>query len=329
MDKQLDERLEVLLNELRLHQEHLERLILNNGPSHLSTHFARNLLPNDSAVAQKNLMAVWQSRRDDCLNYADLSDSGFRVFSQNDEDGILLRIFSHIGYSNKCVIEIGSNCSGSEIGVPENLSSNLIVNHCWHGLIIEMSTEECKKIQYFFANNCATRHFHWQKDADNFYYSPVILNQEVNPENINSVIQKNINCESPDLFIIDIDGGDYELYKSINVIKPRVLVVEFEKRFRDRYSVFQKNRDLFSSKWAQSGSVSLGAWYRLLSDQGYQLCGISNAGFNAFFIRIDVAEGRFKPLTPSEFFDSHPIFSRMEEGFWVQPNEDWIENSDI
>jgi hypothetical protein len=53
----------------------------------------------------------------------DLNDTGFRIFSQNDEDGILLFIFSVIGTTNKQCVEI--RCGNGL----ENNTSNLIINH--------------------------------------------------------------------------------------------------------------------------------------------------------------------------------------------------------
>ncbi|MGH7174100.1 MAG: hypothetical protein ACRELG_27845, partial [Gemmataceae bacterium] len=58
-----------------------------------------------------------------------LLESGFRCFSQNDEDGVLLHIFSLVGTTNKKVVEI---CAGD--GVECN-SANLIINHSWMGLL--------------------------------------------------------------------------------------------------------------------------------------------------------------------------------------------------
>lgn len=60
-----------------------------------------------------------------------LDDSGFRVFSQFEEDGKLLFIFSILGMENKRFIEIGA-----DDGVNSN-SANLYFNFGWHGLFID------------------------------------------------------------------------------------------------------------------------------------------------------------------------------------------------
>lgn len=300
-----------------------DRALTSTDLVNLSHHFTRNSLPSDEAAVQKNLVATWRLRASARIGHEELSDSGFRVFSQNDEDGILLRLFAHIGTTNRHVVEIGSNCSGSEVGIPENLSTNLIVNHGWHGAIVEMDEAECHRMRYFFARDHATRHFHWERSGVNTYFSPQIVPQAVTPTNINDLLMSLAIDPEPDLMIIDIDGGDYPVMQSMTALKPRVVVVEFEKRFRERHSVFQPDRAHFSRKWPQSGSVSLPAWVKLLGSRGYTLHGIGACGFNAFFVRSDVGAHKLLPLTVEKAFSSHPIFSRVYADFWLEPDETW------
>jgi hypothetical protein len=328
---QMNTPIETLLETMRLQTERIHRLeamlaekfLTLHDMSALNPHFERNFLPNDDSAVQKNLIATWRLRGPGLLGHAELVESGFRVFSQNDEDGILLRLFTHIGHTNRYVIEIGSNCSGSQVGIPENLSSNLIINHGWHGAVFEMDQMECGKMRYFFARDHATRHFHWSQGSEHTYFSPLIIQQAISPLNINEVLIDANNEPEPDLMIIDIDGGDFALIQSLHAVKPRVLVVEFEKRFRERYSVVQPDRANFSNRWQQSGAASLPAWEKLLGGLGYTLCAVGSCGFNAFFVRSDVAAGKILPLTAAEAFDNHPIFSRLDEDFWLTPDETW------
>jgi hypothetical protein len=289
----------------------------------MSPHFQRNFLSNDDSAVQKNLVATWRLDPATVLGAAELAGSGFRVFSQNDEDGVLLRLFTHVGHTNRQVVEIGSNCAGSEVGIPENLSANLIVNHGWHGMVLEMDGTECETMRYFFAREHATRHYHWMRDGENTYFSPHILQRMVTPQNINALLAETGSDSEPDLMVIDIDGGDYPVIQAMHAIRPRVLVVEFEKRFRDRHCVVQFDRDAFSKRWQQSGAASLPAWEKLLERRGYVMCAIGACGFNAFFVRADVAHGKLKPLTMTDAFDAHPIFSRIPEPFWLEPDESW------
>ena len=308
---------------LRLVQVEVKQGFDVNQLDRISHRFKRNFLPNDSSLSQKTLMAIWQAESTQFLSYKDILASGFRVFSQNDEDGMLLRIFTHIGITNKCVIEIGSNCSDSDLGIPENISTNLIVNHGWHGLVFEIDLKECSRIQYFFARDLSTKHYHFRANGNNGYFSPLIVSQAISPENINQVLADNLGELAPDLMVIDIDGGDYEVIQRMKECRPRVIVVEFEKLFRDTYSVVQFCPDDFSSKWPQSGTASLSAWVKLLGVMGYALCAIGTCGFNAFFIRSDIATSKFLALNASDAFDNHPILSQVSDEFWIAPDETW------
>ena len=289
----------------------------------LSPHLRRNVLPNDDSIMQKQLLAVWQAAPAAMLTHKDLLAGGFRVFSQNDEDGVVLRIFSQIGMTNQYVIEIGSNCSDSDLGIPENLSANLIVNHGWHGAVFEIDPVECERMRYFFARDFATKHFHVAIDGQHTYLSPLIVQGAITADNIDARLQAASAEPQPDLMIIDIDGGDYAVIDAMQTVRPRVLIVEFEKRFREHHSVVQVDHDQFSKRWPQSGAASLPAWQRLLSLRGYTLVAIAATGYNAFFVRNDVAEGKFAPLGVGEAFDSHPIFSQVADAVWLTPDASW------
>ena len=64
-------------------------------------------------------------------HFSNINEAGFKVFSQTDEDGILLYIFSIIGTTNKRSVEI---CAGDGI---ECNTANLIINHGWNGLLLD------------------------------------------------------------------------------------------------------------------------------------------------------------------------------------------------
>lgn len=327
----LSQQLEEALKELRAlteRQLHFETILLNKG---LSTEdvasfnplLHRNFISNADAAQQKHLMHSWKYNSATVLGPSELAESGFRAFSQNDEDGILLRLFTHIGCTNRYVVEIGSNCNGSDVGIPENLSTNLLVNHGWHGTIFELDATECNKMRYFFARTASTRHYHWTREGVTQYYSPAIVQQAISPDNINELLLAANQEPEPDLFIIDIDGGDFAVMENLSAIKPRVIVVEFEKRFRERYSVVQRDREQFSLRWQQSGAASLTAWTHLLEPKGYKLCVVGTCCFNAFFVRNDVAEGKLTALPPKSAFDMHSVFSSINDAFWLTPDESW------
>ena len=82
-----------------------------------------------------------------------LRDVGFRVFSQNDEDGILLFIFSLISAKNRRSVEI---CAGDGI---ECNTANLIVNHGWTGLLFDGDLRNVLRGRRFYSRCPDTRIF--------------------------------------------------------------------------------------------------------------------------------------------------------------------------
>ena len=65
---------------------------------------------------------------------------GYKVYSQNDEDGIIESIFRDIGIKNKLFCEIGI---GDTI---ENNTHNLLLNN-WRGLWVDINKKYIKKLK--------------------------------------------------------------------------------------------------------------------------------------------------------------------------------------
>jgi len=85
----------------------------------------------ESKASQVLLSLTYKRMLHDSIPLPSFDEIGFRVLSQNDEDGILLYIFSLIGATNKKVVDIG--CSSIE----NSNTANLIINHGWIGLLID------------------------------------------------------------------------------------------------------------------------------------------------------------------------------------------------
>jgi hypothetical protein len=313
-----------LKNELNNLQEALNdiRLAYATNLQDANSHFLRNVLPNDSTLCQKLLINSWLSHSKK-LSATDLFDSGFRVFSQNNEDGIVLRIFSSIGIKNKCVVEIGSNCAYSLIGMPENISTNLVIHHKWHAVIFEIDEIECSRTQYFFARNFETMHFSYIDNSTNNYFSPLIVNKEITENNIDQSFHDARIPDNPDLMVIDIDGNDFSVLNKLSAFRPRVVIIEFERRFNSEHSVVQYDKNNRDKEFNQSGSASLSAWHKLMQKKGYNLVALSSSGFNAFFILKEEMKGILQPIYPREAIFYHPILSRTPKTFWLEPDVTW------
>jgi len=215
------------------------------------------------------------------------SDIGFRKYSQNAEDGILLYIFSIIGTSNKTCVEI---CGGNGI---QNNTANLIINHGWNGLLFDGSKANIETAKNFYSRN-----------PDTFSFPPKIVHAWITKSNINKLIEDAGVTGEVDLLSIDIDGNDYWLWEAITVIKPRVFVAEIQCVWGSEAAVTIPYKDDFKTQYIQGYGVycgaSLPAFVKLSKQKGYRLIGVEKYGFNAFFMRDDIGTDSFPELTSEE-----------------------------
>jgi len=104
---------------------------------------------DNEAAAQKVLMGQYRllaSQGRDRL--PSIRDVGFRKYSQFEEDGILLYIFSLVPPLNRKCVEI---CAGEG---RECNTANLIINHGWWGYLFDGDEENVKAGTQFFGPGC-------------------------------------------------------------------------------------------------------------------------------------------------------------------------------
>lgn len=273
----------------------------------------RKIPPGAASVNQKTLMALYvhlcASGAVDSIN---LQDVGFRNYSQHEEDGILLFIFSLIGTKTKKCIEI---CAGNGI---ECNTANLIINHRWIGLLCDGSHQQTEKARNFYSSHPDTR-----------YWPPVIIEKWITRDNVNSLIAENGFEGEVDLLSLDIDGIDYWLWEAINCVSPRVVVLEFNHLWGPDASVSVPYREDFIAEFTEYGSdyagASLTAFVKLGKRKGYRLVATNAIATNAFFLRNDIECKWLPEIETSQCFD-HPrarfgITNRLPK---VQ-NKDWVD----
>ena len=243
-------------------------------------------------VGQKILTLQYRSLYHSNNEALKFSDVGFRIHSQHEEDGIIHYIFSLIGITNMKAIEI---CAGDSIS--SNLA-NLIINHKWIALLIEGDKKMVNKAKKFY-----------NQHPDTKYWPPVILNEWITTKNVNNILDKSNFTGEIDLLSLDIDGIDYWLWKSITVINPRVVVVEFNHLWGAEKAVTVPYDDDFKTQITKYGSdyagASLSAFIKLGKKKGYRLIGTNLIATNAFFIRNDITHDWLPEIDPSSCFN-HP-----------------------
>ena len=209
---------------------------------------------------------------------------GYKVYSQNDEDGIIAEIFRRIGTASRTFVEFGV-----ETGVECN-SAKLLVEG-WRGLWIESNAASAAAIRRDFAPFMADGKL-------------VLQESLVTAENINGLIGQGGFSGEIDLLSIDIDHNDYWVWKAIDAVAPRVVVIEYNATLRPPMALVVPYRS--DAQWDGSNhyGASLEALVRLATTKNYRLVGCSIAGVNAFFVRADLCADRFlEPATAQEHYE--------------------------
>lgn len=250
--------------------------------------------PSRSAVSQAALRRNYQQAVANGEQLPALRDVGFQEYSFSDEDGILLFLFAVCGATNRVFVDIGA------AGVEGSNSANLIVNDGWWGLHIEGREAALEYSQRFYRRAQSSRLF-----------PPTAVPAFVSAENINELIEENGVCGEIDLLSIDIDSNDYWVWKAIDVVSPRVVVIEYQVALgpepaltipydpafdRSAYTINQPPAEIVYA------GASLRALTRLGSSKGYSLVGCDRLNGNAFFVRNDVLGARLPVAAVEDCF---------------------------
>jgi len=119
-----------------------------------------------------------------------------------------------------------------------------------------------------------------------------------------------------DLLSIDIDGMEYWIWQAIEVISPRVVVIEANGKFGERSISVPYDEDWIydSEKAPFYHGASLAALSKLAESKGYRLVGTNRFGFNAFFLRVEEAVAQI-PTVSVKDCRQHPTRENDEEVF--------------
>ncbi len=201
-----------------------------------------------------------------------ISEAGFRVFSQFEEDGKLLYLFAALGMTHKSFVEIGS-----DDGVNSN-SANLYFNFGWHGVFIDANAKSIDRGKKFF-----------DKYPHPWYYKPHFILSRVNRKNVNSLISGAGYQGEVGLLSIDIDGNDYWIWDAIDSVSPQVVIIETHNEFGLENIVVPYDENYtFPRKHPLYHGASPVAMTKLAQSKGYRLVGANDLGFNFIYLRNDL-----------------------------------------
>ena len=254
----------------------VRKLLGRFAPGQLRHEFglARDARLNNEAVAQQTLMQQYRllaSKGNSWL--PGIGSVGFRKYSQFEEDGILLYIFSLITPINRTCVEI---CAGNG---RECNTANLVINHGWWGHLFDGNEQNVTDGTAFFARN-----------KDTFLYPPRFTKAWITAENVNELIVRSGAKGPIDLLSLDIDGMDYWVWKAIDVVQPQVVVCEVHNPIPFDCALTVPYDPGFIADSADYRGASLAAMCKLGREKGYRLIGTHRFGFNAFFVKNGVGE---------------------------------------
>jgi hypothetical protein len=229
------------------------------------------------------------------------ADVEFKCLSQNGEDGILLYIFSLISATNRRVVEI---CAGNGI---ECNAANLIVNHGWHGLLFDGDESNVDRGTAFYSTRRAIPRAR-----------PSFVHAWVTAENVNQLIADRAFDGPVDLLSLDLDGNDYWVWKALECIEPRVVVLEFNAycgpHSADAMS-YDPTYQLDLSSQPYRCGASLPAYVKLARAKGYRLVGVHTLGFNAFFVRNGIGEDVLPEKSAQECYEGNEYLRDWTESW--------------
>jgi len=248
----------------------MKQMIKNTLKSWLLPYRVRNKFSPAVQIQQRQLF-LWyrQLLQDNRLPL--LKDTGYSVFSQFEEDGMLMFLFAVLGEGKKTFIEIGAND-----GVNSNCS-NLLLHFGWNGLFIEGSSANIRRGEKFY-----------RRYPDPYAPKPTFIQAMVKRENINEIVRNAGLSGDADLLSIDIDGNDYWIWDALEAVSPRVVIIETHVEFGYNNIVVPYDPGyIFPGKHPVYHGASPVAMVNMARRKGYRLVGANQLGSNTIFVRND------------------------------------------
>jgi hypothetical protein len=200
-------------------------------------------------------------------------ETGYRVFSQFDEDGVILFCLAVAGIRRGRFVDIGAGD-----GIVSSNTANLALNLGFHGLFVDAREAEIERGRRFYATHSDTRE-----------RPPVFVREFVTRENVNDIVRDSGFEGEIDLLSIDIDGNDYWIFEALECVRPRLVCIEThtELGLDDFVAPYEPDFDWRRAPPGTRIGASPVATTRLAERLGYRLVGANLYGFNTLYLRGD------------------------------------------
>ena len=275
----------------------------------------RGISQTPDAATQIQLQLAYRRIVEDGRPLPGMDSVGFQAHSQTDEDGILLFLFAVLGVSRKLCVEI---CAGNGI---ECNTANLILNHGWHGLLVDGNKKLVEDGARYYA-----------KAKQTYVFPPPFVHSWVTRAGVNDLLRANGFAGEIDFLSLDLDGIDYWIWEAIEAVTPRVVVVEYQDILGpDRACTVPYADDFSSASYPKTAGMpnfagaSLPAFVKLGRRKGYRLVGVNRYGYNAFFVRNGLGDQLIREVDVRECFSHPKVIWGMRERFPTVKDLPWVE----
>lgn len=205
-----------------------------------------------------------------------LQDAGFTVFSQWDDDGIINYLLDRLPQVAPVCIEIGTG------DWHESNTRFLVQYRNWQGVLIDRDAEALARLRQ--------SELLWRHDLE-------VITAHVTVETINSLVRQGLSAlegiaagadDAVGLLSIDVDGMDYWLWDALEVVRPALVICEYNAVFGAQWAVTVPYDPAFDRYRAHPSGLyfgaSLAALHHLAARKGYVWIGCNRAGNNAYFV---------------------------------------------
>lgn len=183
-----------------------------------------------------------------------LADFGYSRYSQYGEDGIIEKIFEIIGTTSKVCVELGA-WDGFHLSNTANLWTR-----AWKGVLIEYDDAKFEQL---------TKNV---RGYDCLCIKALV--ERSGWRSLEAILRERGVGNPIDLLSIDVDGDDYFIFESLNELRPRVVIVEYNPTIPAHIDLYADPDNFFG--------CSVGALVRLGAQRRYTLVALTDT--NAFFV---------------------------------------------
>jgi hypothetical protein len=198
-------------------------------------------------------------------------------------------------------------------------TTNLIVNNGWNGILICGAENEKKNSEKYFTSH-----------PDTNLFPPKIYKKWITRDNINEIVKQgmkdyNLDERTIDLFSLDIDSVDYWIWKALEAVEPRVVVLEYHNVLGEKSLTVPYSKDFnrFNIHPDYMGA-SLPAFVKLAKEKGYRLVGCNLHGYNAFFIKKGIAEDIIPEVSVQDCLNQPQAVDAHKNRYPEVADFDWL-----